>query len=585
MRRVLLPLCALALLTSGCAENAFSIAKKQDTISSYRAFLRDYPKDDNAEAATERLAQLEFEHAQSLHTVLGYKRYLEEFPESRHASTARTLLEGLRFESAKEDGSAVALRLFLREHPDGPHHAEAETLLQAADLKELAKLDDSKSLAQQAQLAAPGPLKDAAEAKLDDVAFTEAKAVGAEKLYQYLTDFPAGAHREEVKRELLSRQLEGLLFSGLVAKAKEVSQRSPLSSQLPDLRARIARAEQDFAAVHAKDQLAQEAQAGNYLRPLEDLEHSLTASDSLERWQAAEELGQVVSIQAIDPLLRAFRDARNPLIREHAFGSLQAVIHALPHAVADYELATRLEALKAVDASPETARVGAVLLDLSGRLSRAAVEYQKAYDPSSPDPAILWRWAHLREERHEPFSAGVAARQLAVWARGVAEQNVADPSANPTSNPASAMPVSVARDLCAAALNAREAVEILHRVSHQHTDFPDDLAEFVREAEAARKLADARLADAELVLRTQNSNAAVCSDARVSERLRAGLQDRRDALAQVPRKLPRLAAVLLRVAAEKDPSPDIRAQAQALLASTPALKAASKEAEADAFLR
>ncbi|HLL82343.1 MAG TPA: hypothetical protein VK420_06815, partial [Longimicrobium sp.] len=76
---------ALGCALAGCAANAFSAAKKADTAEAYRGFLREYPKDDNAEPAQARLADLEFERAQKLHTVLGYKRYLEEFPDSAGA--------------------------------------------------------------------------------------------------------------------------------------------------------------------------------------------------------------------------------------------------------------------------------------------------------------------------------------------------------------------------------------------------------------------------------------------------------------------------------------------------------------------
>ncbi|MFY0576191.1 HEAT repeat domain-containing protein [Cystobacter fuscus] len=149
----------------------------------------------------------------------------------------------------------------------------------------------------------------------------------------------------------------------------------------------------------------------HYLRSLEDLGRALVAPDPMDRWQAAQELGQHVSVKALDPLLEALRSGRNPLIRWQALESLETVLRALPRRVAEYEVAVRLEALREKAGSPELYLRTAVLLDLSGRVGEAAAEYQRAFLPEDPDPVVLRRWIRLREERLQAFSAAVAARQ------------------------------------------------------------------------------------------------------------------------------------------------------------------------------
>jgi hypothetical protein len=304
---------------------------------------------------------------------------------------------------------------------------------------------------------------------------------------------------------------------------------------------------------------AQASHVGFYLRDIADLQQSLAAVDPLDRWQAAEELGQHVSVRSVDPLLNAFRTARNPLIRQYALESLQTVLRSLPRDVAEYEVAVRLEAMRDRASSPEVFLTIAALLDLTGQLELAATEYQRAFDQNNPDPVVLRRWVRIRQERRQPFSAAVAARQLALWARDVAKEEVVSSEG--------AVPLASARQLCAAAENARFASEAIAQARKQATEFPEDLDTFERAAKDAVKLSEARLADAELLLRQQNPSVRLCRDQQVHERLVSAVKERSEALTAVGAKLPRLAPTLLELARDRDPSPQVRTLAAARLAA------------------
>ncbi|MHB8873730.1 MAG: outer membrane protein assembly factor BamD [Myxococcaceae bacterium] len=558
MHRLSLPLAVLLLLAAaGCRSSAYSAAAKADTIEAYRAFLRANPKDDLAEPAQARLEELEFIEASRLHTVVAYKRYLEEFPESPKVRAAQALLEGLRFNAAKGQASSQGLRRFLKDHPDGAHREEAEKLLTEAEFKEVSTLTDQDRLARIVADHPDDPRRADAEARLDDQAFRVAAASGASKLLGYLRDFPAGVHRQEAKARLFSLKLDGLLTSGLLDEARQEAARSPLSAGLADLPARFERASAERAALGSKEPAAQSAQAGNYLRSVEDLEKSLAAPDPLDRWQAAEELGQHVSVRAIDPLLNAFRSSRSALVRQRAFESLGAVLSALPRRVADYEVSIRLEAMRPNASDAAVYLPVAALLDLSGQLEAAATEYQRAFDPSSPDPVVLRRWAQIRRERRQFFSAAVAARQLALWALSAARDEEGTNG------------LAASRQLCAAVQASRFALEVISEARLQKTEFPEDLEEFEARAQEAGKLSGARLKDAELLLKTQDPNARGCEDRRVADRLAEAERTRTEALQQVSAKLPKLAPLLLSVAAERDPSPAVRAEAARLVAARP----------------
>lgn len=557
--RLLVLLAALAV--TGCVPSAYQRAALADTIEAYRAFLRQHPEDREAPAARERLSRLELEVARATHTVVAYKRFLEEFPDSSQAPAARALLETLRFNAAQDQGTARALRQFLADHPDGAHAAEARQRLAELDLRAAASLDDPERISTALAAHPHHPGRAAAEARLDDVSFGRALEAGTLALLQYLRDFPAGAHRDEARLELLSRELDGLLFSGEVEAAVAAAARSPLSSRLPDLAARLERAQRERAMVRGPDPAAGALWPWHSLRDLDDVARALHAPDPLDRWQAAEELGQHINVRAIDPLLDAVRAARHPLVRQRAFEALGSVLRSLPPRIADHQVGTRVAQLGEQAGLAESHLSRAVLLDLSGRLADAAPEYQRAFDPSAPDPVILWRWAALRRDRGQHHAAAVAARQLAVWAEAVAREH------GTGSSDSGEAPLYAARQLCATVEAARFAAGVVAGAAAAGTEFPEDVADFQRLAEGARRLAEARLRDAELRLKAADPSALTCDDARVAERIAAGVAERERLLRAVRQDRPRQAAELLRLAAERDPSEAIRRLAAAELSS------------------
>lgn len=559
----LLVLSAALLAAPGCAPSAFQRAAGADTADAYRAFLRQHPEDRDVPAARERLSQLELDAARATHTVVAYKRFLDEFPDSGGASAARALLEALRFNAAQDLGTAQALRQFLVDHSDGAHAAQARQRLAELDLRAAATLDDPERISTALAAHPDDPGRGAAEARLDDVSFSRALGAGTLALLRYLREFPAGAHRDEARLELLSRQLDGLLFSGEVEAAVAAASQSPLSSKLPDLAARLERAQRERSMVRDPDPLAGALWPAHSLRDLDDVARALRAPDPLDRWQAAEELGQHVHVRAIDPLLDAVRGTRHPLLRQRAFDALGSVLRSLPPRIADHQVGIRVAALREQADAPDVHLSLAVLLDLSGRLADAAPEYQKAFDPAAPDPIILRRWATVRRDRGQHHAAAVAARQLAVWAEGVARER----GTGAGGGAAGEAPLSASRQLCAAVEVARFAESTVAAAAAAGTEFPEDVADFRRQAEGARKLAEARLRDVELQLKAADRGALTCDDARVAERIAAGVKERERLLRAVRRDRPRLAAELLRLAAERDPSEAIRRIAAAELFS------------------
>jgi hypothetical protein len=537
----------VALALAACRDSAFKAAAKRDTVTDWKAFVAQHPQDENLDAAKARLAELEFDEAKRAHTLIGYKRFLEQYPDAAQTKTAQALLESMRFNAAKEKGTAQALRQFVREHPDGAHRDEADQLLKALELKEVATLDEPATLSRIAAQNPEDPRAAEVSTRLDEVAW--GRATSPAGWLAYLNDFPAGAHRDEARTKLLSVQVDGLLASGLVAEAEALVKKSPLSKGLNGLQAKLEKAKALAAVEASKDEQVRRALPGFSRRALGDVIKSLSAPDAMDRWQAAEELGQFVTVQVIDPLLEQLRVARSPLIREAAFASLRQVVRALPRDVAEYEVATRLEALSKTASDGALFLSRAVLLDLSGQLEKAASEYQRAWDPQSPDPVVLSRWMAIRAERRQFFAGAVTARQLAVWARDAA-------AASLTPTPATAL--SIARELCAAHLEAKAAHTFITAARREKTEFPDDLEAFEVRAVEAVKLTQAKLRDAELMLLEQDARARTCGNADVSDRVRAGEEERLKVLTALRQKPAKDVALLLELARTRDPSPKVR---------------------------
>ena len=566
MNRRLLATAVLGLgvsVLSGCP-GGYEAASRRDTPAAYRAYLRDDPDGAESDAARERLEDLEFEAAQKAHTVLAYKHFLEEFPRSEHIPTVLALLETLRWSAALSEGTEDAFTRFLHEHPDGAHQKEA--LMRLKRLQEEARSHETEpSRLKQALSAASERERPVLNARLDDLSFAAAQKKGTRELLEYLEEFPGGVHREEVQRSLLSRHLDGLLFSGLLKEADQERTRSPLGPQIADWPQRLARAQADQNLTQIASPLVPPTQPGYYLRSVEALSQVLKAPDPIDRWQAAEELGEQVSVAALDPLLESARTAKNPRIREAAFDALLHVVQALPPAIAEHELSVRLAARRNNVGSPELhAQVGA-LLELLGRLDEAAEEYQKGFDPHLPDPIVLWRFMTIRQAQHRPFSAAVAARQIGLWAKEVLEELGPE-----TQGEGGHLSLAGIRQLCAVTHLVRLAHTGLLQAQKEEREFPEDVEGFLRESTELQRLSDAKLKDAELLLRAQDPQARTCDKDEVAERLAFGEQERGKALQLLPQKLPRWSRPLLERARSKDPSPYIRQLAATSLAKATA---------------
>ncbi len=454
-------------------------------------------RDDLAEAAEARLEELEFTEAKKLHTVLAYKSFLETYPDGAQARARR--------ERCWRACASTRRRRRARWRPGGSswpstrtgaQRDEAKRLLAESEQKDLATSEDPKRLSAFLREAGDDPRRQEVEGRLDDQAFAQAKASGAAKLFAYLRDFPAGKHREAAKARLLELEVEGLLVSGLLEEAEARVKTHPLGPQLKEFPDRLARARAVREALASREPLAQAAHVGHYLRDLEDLQRALGAAGSA---------GSLAGGGGAGPARLGARAGAAAHRVPHRAQPAHPPAGAGEPAERAPGAASRGGRVRSGRAAGEPARAreqpggvpghrGAAGSD-AATWSRRPRSTSGRTTPNQADPVVLRRWVQIRQERRQPFSAAVAARQLSLWSLQVAREEVLSTEGG--------VPLASARQMCAAVENARFAADVIAQTRKQSTEFPEDLNSFERVAADAVKLSQARLADAELLLREQ----------------------------------------------------------------------------------
>ena len=548
----------ILLLSLLACQSGFEKAQKADNIEAYEEYLRKNPHGELALLAQERLAELEFKQAKALHSILSYKRFLEKFPDAPEAKPAAVLLENLRFESAIADNTPHALRRFLREYPDSPRQAEMVERLTPMEQAELASSEDLLRLRGAAHLHADKPLGALANERLDEVRFQNAKTAG--DYFDYLRQFPAGKHREEARVALLSLEFELLLAFAKWEEAERLTQQ-PLAERMPQRELRLGKLRQLKALLESKAPEILQTQMPK--KSPEALEAALKVSDILLRADTVEEMGFLMSASTVEVLLRMASTSRNALLRQRAFESLQRLFQALPESLAEYQVAKREQQQTLQELEGEEALQWAILYDLSGQRAKAAVLYSKAYIPEQADPLILRRQVVLRREQKQPYSAAIAARQLALWTERTAEE------AGPLHE---AQLLPAARELCAAVDMGEFALASLEALSEEPTDFPEDVLAFLQKARSSLRLAQAKLQDAELALFEQAPQAKRCNQRGLPWSIEAKVEERKKAFEKLAKQKPAAAKLLIERAMTVDPLTELRAKLRDLQTSLQAPK-------------
>lgn len=107
-------------------EQAWNIAKGQNTVAAYKAYLDRYPAGTRAEEARSVMHHLAFQEARSANTAASYQRFIDGFPAAREVYEARTRLQDAVFEEATPQKDIASYTAFIKAHPENPNVRVAE---------------------------------------------------------------------------------------------------------------------------------------------------------------------------------------------------------------------------------------------------------------------------------------------------------------------------------------------------------------------------------------------------------------------------------------------------------------------------
>ena len=593
------PICvvALALLVSAACQSSFDKARDLDTAEAYRNFLRERPDDPSASAARARLSELEFLEARRQHTLPAYKRFLTAFPDAPRAKDAKLLIEGIRFEMAAEKDTSEAWLIFLREHSQGPHAQEARQRLEDADYRVVQMATTAREIREFLGRHPKTERRAELEKRLDEFEFQEAKGQGARGLADYLASNPVGAHRDEVREEIFSREAWSSAQMGEFRAARRLAERVVRDAPRHALLERIDLAELDwltsmldieaiaaFAQAHAGamagevaaerlkllrslgkpalERLRSSVDPLHYARPVGEMLGVLKSADPRERWLAADELGKTGDFMAVQPLLDEAAQSRFSRVRQRAFESLSSLFDLLPRDAIDLTARARADALgqKVAQDVGLFVKLG-IVRELLGDADAALLAYESALRLDPEEMFALRRTVELNVKMGKAFRAGVLARELAFRTRQHAERWTG-------AEVESINPLLLSRTLCGTLDDARFALAQLKSLAPEAlVDLTDDAPRFIAQAEEAERFIAARLADAEAEARSEDKAFRMCADeGDQQERLGDGERNRIGAVTAIAARRDVLRDILLDRLARRDPSPRVREAALRALA-------------------
>jgi hypothetical protein len=107
-------------------ERAWEVARGQNTVQAYQAYLDRYPSGPRAEEARSVMHHLAFQEARQVNSAAAYRAFVEKFPEAREVYEARTRLQGAVFEEATASKDLASYKAFITAHPENPNVRKAE---------------------------------------------------------------------------------------------------------------------------------------------------------------------------------------------------------------------------------------------------------------------------------------------------------------------------------------------------------------------------------------------------------------------------------------------------------------------------
>jgi hypothetical protein len=107
-------------------EQAWNVARGQNTIAAYKSYLDRYPGGARSDEARAVMHHLAFQETREAGTAAAYQRFIDAYPMAHEVYEARTRLQDAIFEEATPNKDIASYAAFIKGHPENPNVRVAE---------------------------------------------------------------------------------------------------------------------------------------------------------------------------------------------------------------------------------------------------------------------------------------------------------------------------------------------------------------------------------------------------------------------------------------------------------------------------
>ena len=116
-------------VTKKIAKADFQNSNSNNTIASYKKFIKENPNSSQVKEAWKNIYKLVYKEANSKNTVTSYKKFTNEYPKAPQVKEAWQNIYKLEFALVKKENNIVGYEWFIKTYPNAPQVKEAITTM------------------------------------------------------------------------------------------------------------------------------------------------------------------------------------------------------------------------------------------------------------------------------------------------------------------------------------------------------------------------------------------------------------------------------------------------------------------------
>lgn len=119
------------LMFTACenSQNAYKIAKEQNTIEAYTEFAKQFSNSEYADSAMQKVYLIEFKNICFINNIESFEQFIIKYPSSNYTDSAKSKIYKISYENAKKEHSIKSYNIFLSKYPENPYKNEIDSIL------------------------------------------------------------------------------------------------------------------------------------------------------------------------------------------------------------------------------------------------------------------------------------------------------------------------------------------------------------------------------------------------------------------------------------------------------------------------